>query len=150
MYVIAATNRPEIIDPAMIRPGRLDHPLFVALPTPEERVEILTALTRKTPLSEDVDLQRIALDERAVNFRYVIHWYSLNYSGADLSALVRQAATFSLRKLLFTSKQEDLKTAKVKVGMDNFEEALNSVRPSVTEQRRKWYEHLRTQFDVVR
>lgn len=57
----------------MIRPGRLDHPLFVALPTPEERVEILTALTRKTPLSEDVDLQRIALDERAVNFRYLIH-----------------------------------------------------------------------------
>jgi ribosome biogenesis ATPase len=56
----------------MIRPGRLDHPLFVALPTPEDRVEILTALTRKTPLSHDVDLQRIAMDERAANFRYLI------------------------------------------------------------------------------
>ena len=73
-----------------------------------------------------------------------------NYSGADLSALVRQAATFSLRMLLFNSKQEDLKSAKVKVRMENFEEALNSVRPSVTEHRRKWYEQLRTQFDVVR
>jgi ATP-dependent 26S proteasome regulatory subunit len=56
----------------MIRPGRLDHPLFVALPTPEDRVEILTALTRKTPLSDGVDLQRIAMDERAANFRYLI------------------------------------------------------------------------------
>ena len=72
VYVIAATNRPEIIDAAMIRPGRLDHPLFVALPTPEERVEILTALTRKTPLSDGMDLRRIALDERAANFRYMI------------------------------------------------------------------------------
>ena len=72
------------------------------------------------------------------------------YSGADLSALVRQAATFSLRKLLFGSNQKELKSAHVTVGMDNFEEALNSVRPSVTEQRRQWYEHLRTQFDVVR
>ena len=71
VYVIAATNRPEIIDAAMIRPGRLDHPLFVALPTPEDRVEILTALTRKTPLSDGVDLQRIAMDERAANFRYL-------------------------------------------------------------------------------
>lgn len=61
----------------MIRPGRLDHPLFVALPTPAERVEILRALTRKTPLSEDVDLERVALDERAVNFRYLVYRYWL-------------------------------------------------------------------------
>ena len=151
VYVIAATNRPEIIDPAMIRPGRLDHPLFVALPTPEERVEILTALTSKTPLSEDMDLRRIALDDRAANFRYIrTREKFTDDSGADLSALVRQAATFSLRKLLLTSKQEELKSAEVTVGMDNFEEGLNSVRPSVTEQRRQWYERLRTQFDVVR
>lgn len=77
VYVIAATNRPDIIDPAMIRPGRLDHPLFVALPTPAERVEILVTLTKKTPLSHNVDLKAIAEDPRARNFRYFHLQYSL-------------------------------------------------------------------------
>jgi ribosome biogenesis ATPase len=72
VYVIGATNRPDIIDPAMIRPGRLDHPLFVALPTPSERIEILHTLTKSTPLSGDVDLRLIAEDQRARNFRYGI------------------------------------------------------------------------------
>ena len=69
VYVIGATNRPDIIDPAMIRPGRLDHPLFVALPAPSERTEILSTLTRNTPLAEDVDLKAIAEDPRAKNLR---------------------------------------------------------------------------------
>ena len=54
----------------MLRPGRLDHQLFVALPTPAERVEILKTLTTKTPLAADIDLVGIAEDERAKNFRY--------------------------------------------------------------------------------
>jgi ribosome biogenesis ATPase len=69
VYVIGATNRPDIIDPAMIRPGRLDHPLFVALPTSSERAEILLTLTKETPLSDDVDLAAIAADTRAANLR---------------------------------------------------------------------------------
>ena len=70
VYVVAATNRPDIIDPAMIRPGRLDHQLFVALPSAAERTEILKTLTKKTPLAPDVDLDSIAHDARARNFRY--------------------------------------------------------------------------------
>ena len=70
VYMVAATNRPDIIDPAMLRPGRLDHQIFVALPSIEERVEILKTLASKTPLSSDVDLTRIAEDLRARNFRY--------------------------------------------------------------------------------
>lgn len=69
VYMVAATNRPDIIDPAMIRPGRLDHQLFVALPSPSERNEILRTLTKKTPLAPDVDLRHIAEDSRARNFR---------------------------------------------------------------------------------
>ena len=72
VYMVAATNRPDIIDPAMIRPGRLDHQLFVALPSPSERSEILRTLTKKTPLASDVDLVRIAEDPRARNFRYTL------------------------------------------------------------------------------
>jgi ribosome biogenesis ATPase len=69
VYMVAATNRPDIIDPAMIRPGRLDHQLFVALPSSSERNEILRTLTKKTPLAPDVDLMQIAEDPRARNFR---------------------------------------------------------------------------------
>ncbi|CAJ0642781.1 5060_t:CDS:2, partial [Entrophospora sp. SA101] len=64
VYVIAATNRPDIIDPAMIRPGRLDKLLYVELPTYSERYEILKTLTKKTPLDDDVSLLEIANDAR--------------------------------------------------------------------------------------
>ena len=70
VYVIGATNRPDIIDPAMIRPGRLDSPLFVALPEAADRFEILKTLTKNTPLAQEVDLSIIAHDQRARNFRY--------------------------------------------------------------------------------
>ena len=78
--MIAATNRPDIIDPAMLRPGRLDKLLYVPLPTKEDRFSILKTVCRKIPLANDVDLKKIALD---------IHCDG--YSGADLSALVREA-----------------------------------------------------------
>ena len=64
VFVIAATNRPDIIDPAMLRPGRLDQLLLVPLPTPDDRLDILQPITRKTPLAEDVDLRAIAMDPR--------------------------------------------------------------------------------------
>ena len=56
VFVIAATNRPDIIDPAMLRPGRLDKLLFVPLPTPDDRYSILETLTRKLPMSNDINL----------------------------------------------------------------------------------------------
>ena len=59
-----ATNRPDIIAPAMLRPGRLDQLLLVPLPTPDDRLDILQTITRKTPLAEDVDLRAIAMDPR--------------------------------------------------------------------------------------
>jgi len=64
VFVIAATNRPDIIDDAMLRPGRLDKILYVPIPTSEDRVSILKALTRKSPLAENVDIEAIAYDQR--------------------------------------------------------------------------------------
>ena len=64
VFVIAATNRPDIIDPAMMRPGRLDQLLLVPLPTQSDRLDILRTITKKTPLADDVDLEKIAFDER--------------------------------------------------------------------------------------
>ncbi|QSL66015.1 hypothetical protein MERGE_003152 [Pneumocystis wakefieldiae] len=96
IYVIAATNRPDIIDPAMMRPGRLDKPLFVELPSEDERYEILKTLTKKTPISSSVDLLQIAKDQRCQNF-----------SGADLAALVREAAVVALKNTFFIDSSSE-------------------------------------------
>ncbi|KAJ3059851.1 hypothetical protein HDU98_004118, partial [Podochytrium sp. JEL0797] len=90
VYIIAATNRPDMIDPAMLRPGRLDKTLYVDLPTPEERFEILKTITRKTPVGQGVSLEAVARDSRADGF-----------SGADLAALVREAAVAALRGSIY-------------------------------------------------
>ncbi len=63
VFIIAATNRPDIIDPAMLRPGRLDKLLYVPLPTKEDRHQILNTLIRGLPVHEDVDLKNIAYSE---------------------------------------------------------------------------------------
>ena len=60
VFVIAATNRPDIIDPAMLRPGRLDKLLYVPLPTNDDRFSILQTVTRSLPIGEDVNLKSIA------------------------------------------------------------------------------------------
>ncbi len=63
VFIIAATNRPDIIDPAMLRPGRLDKLLYVPLPTKEDRHQILNTLIRGLPVHEDVDLKNITYSE---------------------------------------------------------------------------------------
>ena len=80
VFIIAATNRPDIIDPALLRPGRIDKTLFVPLPNPHERLLILKAMLLKTPLSSNVNLEKIAYNKKLDLF-----------TGADLSALVKDA-----------------------------------------------------------
>ncbi|KAK8807589.1 hypothetical protein WA171_000543, partial [Blastocystis sp. BT1] len=123
VFVIAATNRPDILDPAMLRPGRLDQLLLVPLPSPEDRLDILRTITRKTPLAEDVDLTRIAMDKRCERF-----------SGADLSNLVREASLTAIRPSLIAGVP-----APSSVTQANFEAALNVVKPSVSEEDLKQY-----------
>ncbi|CAD7702876.1 unnamed protein product, partial [Ostreobium quekettii] len=86
VYIMAATNRPDIIDPALLRPGRLDKVVYIPLPTPTGRVSILRALMRRTPVASDVDIEAIGLDTRCTGF-----------SGADLAALVREACIVALK-----------------------------------------------------
>ncbi|KAJ9477455.1 Ribosome biogenesis ATPase RIX7 [Pseudozyma hubeiensis] len=145
-YVIAATNRPDMIDPAMCRPGRLDKLLYVDLPKPDERLEILKTITSKTPLSDEVDLQTIAYDEKLTGF-----------SGADLAALVREAAVLALREtILFRNSQPASTVTQVRKGKKGEEEgvqvivmhshfvaALSKIQPSVSAQQRRKYLSLR-------
>ena len=118
IFVIAATNRPDIIDPAMLRPGRLETPLFVDLPEAAERVEILQALSRNISLPFSDDIAAVARSCEG-------------YSGADLGSLLRQAGYAAIRRN-DSIKIEDLVTARGKV------------RPSVTD--RKKYDRLKLQW----
>lgn len=131
----------------MVRPGRLDKLLYVDLPSPAERTEVLKALTKKTPLSADVDLEKIALDQRADGL-----------SGADLSALVREAAVAALREMFSTidldgppltappTSVADGGTGLARVEMRHFETALARANPSVSPQQRRRFEVLRKKF----
>ncbi|NXN37447.1 NVL protein, partial [Rhinoptilus africanus] len=90
VFIMAATNRPDIIDPAILRPGRLDKTLYVGLPPPEDRLAILKTITKngtRPPLDTDVSLEEIAYDQHCDC-----------YTGADLSALVREASVCALRQ----------------------------------------------------
>jgi len=124
VFVIAATNRPDMIDPAMLRPGRLDKTLYVDLPNEQERLEILKTLSRKTPLDPDVDLQVISSDSRCEG-----------YSGADLAALVRESAVTALRYTVYsqgiTSKHTMAKDYKITVKQKHFIESFSKICASV-------------------
>ena len=111
LVVVAATNRPDILDPALLRPGRFDRLLFVGPPSEEERMEILKIHTRNMPLAKDVNLNKIA--ERTVG-----------YTGADLESVAREAGLLALR--------EDIKSKIVKNKF--FEEALKKVIPTISQE----------------
>ncbi|GBC05391.1 hypothetical protein RclHR1_00620031 [Rhizophagus clarus] len=91
VYVLAATSRPDLIDPALLRPGRLDKSLLCNIPTFQERVEILKALSRKMELSEDIDLSYYA-------------GKCEGYSGADLQALLYNAHLKAIHEAIDTEK----------------------------------------------
>jgi transitional endoplasmic reticulum ATPase len=117
VVVIAATNRPDIIDPALLRPGRFDRLIYVPPPDEKARLEILKVHTRNMPLAEDVDLLEIAKKTEG-------------YTGADIEVLVREAGLLALRENINIDK----------VYARHFEEALKKVKPSLTQDIIKFYE----------
>ncbi|KAH9933569.1 ribosome biogenesis ATPase RIX7 [Epithele typhae] len=140
VYVIAATNRPDMIDPAMCRPGRLDKLLYVDLPTADERAEIVRKMTRRVPLGAS-DVPR-ALDE-------LVRVHCDGYSGADLAALVREAGVAALKRTLGALDAMDAEggpSVQVQVMTDDFARALDKVQPSVSVAQRRKYEALRSKF----
>lgn len=102
VIVLAATNRPDVLDPALLRPGRFDRQVTVALPDVQERLDILRIHTKKVKLSGDVDLSRIA---RATP----------GTSGADLANMVNEAALFAARKNETIVTMDDFESARDKI-----------------------------------
>ena len=117
VVVIGATNRPDIIDPALLRPGRFDRLVYVRPPDKRSRLAIFKIHTRNMPLAEDVDLEELAdMTE--------------GYVGADIEAVCREAVMLALRENINAEK----------VHMRHFLEALRKIKPSVTESMLSFYE----------
>ncbi|XP_007426351.1 nuclear valosin-containing protein-like isoform X1 [Python bivittatus] len=137
VFIMAATNRPDIIDPAILRPGRLDKILYVGLPPPSDRLAILKTITKdgtQPPLDIDVHLEEIAYNSCCDCF-----------TGADLSALVREASVCALKQemTVFSSANRNVFTGEIRVAKKHFEEAFKKVKSSVTQKDQIMYEELR-------
>ena len=123
VVVIGATNRPDIIDPALLRPGRFDELIMAPVPDKESRQKIFQVHLKKVPLAEDIDME--ALIEQTDN-----------YTGADIAAVVRKAGRLALR--------EDM--AADKIGQKHFMAALDEIGPSVTPETMKYYSRMASEL----
>jgi len=122
VVVIAATNRPDSIDPALRRPGRFDREIEIGIPDDEGRFDILSIHTRGMPIDEKVDLKQISKTTHG-------------FVGADLEVLSKEAAMRSLRRILPEIDLDEEKISseilqKIQITSDDFREALKEVRPS--------------------
>ncbi len=119
IVVIAATNRPDMIDPGLLRPGRFDRHVQVPVPDQEARHKIFEIHTQKMPLGKGIDLKKLAKKTQG-------------YSGADIEAVCREAALAAMRKN---------RKAK-KVTSKHFKHALKEVTPSVSKEMNQFYENV--------
>merc|ERR1712029_439605 len=132
VYIMAATNRQEILDPAITRPGRLETMLYVGLPTNPDRVAILNALTKKKTrpdFAPDVSFEKLAENCEG-------------YSGADLRALVTKASEMAFSESILKSSCD------LRVNMKHFNHAMTSMRQSVEGKEKKRYEKMRQKLLV--
>ena len=118
VIVTGITNRPDLIDTSLLRPGRLDLILYISPPDENGRNEILKILTSSMPLTEEVKLEEIAYSTKG-------------FSGADLVALTRESAVNAMRNKSMV------------ISRDDFKSALQHVKPSVTKDIEDWYENMR-------
>jgi transitional endoplasmic reticulum ATPase len=138
VFIIGATNRPDIIDPAILRPGRLDQLIYIPLPDLPSRIAILKAVLKKSPIAPDVDLEFLAKK-------------TAGFSGADLTEICQRACKLAIResieKEVEISKQKDkMETGEEdydpvpEIRKDHFEEAMKYARRSVSDNDIRKYE----------
>jgi transitional endoplasmic reticulum ATPase len=127
VVIIAATNRPDIVDPAVLRPGRFDRLIYVPEPDEKARLEIFQIYTKDMPLANNVDLQHLAEATKG-------------YSGADIEALCREAALNALRRDV--NAKEVTKT--------DFDKALEKIGPSISEDMENWYKNFAKQVRRIK
>ena len=131
VVVIATTNRPDLIDSALLRPGRLDRHVHVPVPDGDARRAILEVHTREKPLADDVALEKLASDTDGS-------------VGADIEAVAREASMAATREFINSVDPEEAaqSVGNVRITREHFDEALEEVGPSVDEDTRERYEKL--------
>lgn len=123
VIILAATNRPDIVDPALLRPGRFDRIIMASVPNEKAREKIFEVHTKNMPLEKDIKIKDLAKKTEG-------------YVGADIEGVCREAAMLALR--------EDINAKKIK--MKHFEQALDEVKPSVDKEIEKTYKELEDHF----
>jgi transitional endoplasmic reticulum ATPase len=123
VVVVAATNRPNLLDPAILRPGRFDRLVYLGSPDRKGRLKIFKIHTNDTPLAEDVDLEALADKTEG-------------YVGADIESVCREAVMIALRENFDVERIE----------MRHFGEAMKKVKPTITENIAQFYEKIEAQF----
>jgi transitional endoplasmic reticulum ATPase len=136
VVVVATTNRPDLIDNALLRPGRLDRHVHVPVPDRDARRKIFEVHTRDKPLADNVDLEDLA--DRTEG-----------YVGADVEALCREASMAASREFIRQVDPDDIDetVGNVRVSSEHFEHAMEEVGPSVTDEVRERYEEIEKQFE---
>ncbi|MDW0315090.1 MAG: CDC48 family AAA ATPase [Nitrososphaeraceae archaeon] len=135
VVVIAATNRPDIVDPALLRPGRFDRLLYVPPPDKNSRMQIIKIHTKKKPLAEDINMDDLVE-------------HTEGYTGADIASLASAAVMLALRE--HVAKYKDPKEAdshqqELKIHMKHFEDAMKKIRP-LSVQELDMYRQIAQQF----
>ncbi len=129
--VIAATNRPDILDPALLRPGRFDRLIYVPVPDLKAREEIFKIHLRGRPLAEDVNIEKLAE-------------MTEGYTGADIEAVCNEATMLAVREYIMSGKDPE-NPENAKISMKHFEEALKKVKP-LSKEEREMYEIMADRF----
>ena len=143
VFVIGATNRPDQIDPALLRPGRLDQLVYIPLPDEVSRLAILQSALRKSPIADDVDLPYMA---RILN----------GFSGADLTEICQRACKLAIRESIEAEKARKLKGQNDDsdpvpfIKKSHFEEAMKHARRSVSDGDIRKYESFSTTLQQSR
>ncbi|MFC4552161.1 MULTISPECIES: CDC48 family AAA ATPase [Halorussus] len=141
VFVMGATNRPDVIDPALLRPGRLEKNIYVPIPDVDARRAIFAVHTRGVPAADDVDLDALAEETEG-------------YTGGDIEAIVREASMLAMDEVVLalggdgevdeTPDEAEIDEAAtgLTVSHEHFRAALEKVKPSVTDDRREFYEEM--------
>uniref|UniRef100_A0ACD5YLT3 Uncharacterized protein n=1 Tax=Avena sativa TaxID=4498 RepID=A0ACD5YLT3_AVESA len=130
VFIIGATNRPDIIDPALLRPGRLDQLIYIPLPDVESRLQIFRACLRKSPVAKDVDLNALAK-------------YTQGFSGADITEICQCACKYAIRENIEKDMEKETRRKENPEAMEedevdeikaaHFEESMRYARRSVSD-----------------
>ena len=139
-FMLAATNRPDLIDPAILRPGRFNKAIYIGVPNAEERVDILKTITKNGTFpkcSTTVDFSKIGSNATLDG-----------YSGADLTELIDTATECAFKRFINRKELgEQLDQNKAVVNEEDFEYALKKIRPPLSEKQRRRYEEMKIKFE---